>query len=108
LEKKGSTGIVIGLATNVSKDLAGRLDSGGFYKMFSKRFFSYKIGVSKQDERFWRYVLDDLKFEPQEILFIDDNKANIATASTAGLRCFLYKNFDQLDEDAPFHRAGKF
>jgi len=96
LEKKGSTDIVIGLATNVSKELAGRLDNGGFYKIFSKRFFSYKIGVSKQDERFWRYVIDDLKFEPHEIMFIDDNKNNIEAASAAGLQCFLYQGFDQL------------
>jgi FMN phosphatase YigB (HAD superfamily) len=96
LEKKGSTGIVIGLATNVSKELAGRLDNGGFYKMFSKRFFSYKIGAPKQDERFWRHVMDDLKFEPHEIIFIDDNKNNIEAAAAAGLQCFLYKGFDQM------------
>jgi HAD superfamily hydrolase (TIGR01509 family) len=92
-------GIVVGLATNVSKDLAGRLSAGVFYYMFEKRYFSHAIGASKTDNRFWRYVLNDLAVDPESVAFIDDNETNVDVARAAGIRGFLYKDFSQTKKD---------
>jgi putative hydrolase of the HAD superfamily len=102
LENVGKRGIVVGVASNVSKDLFERLNNGGFYDIFRERFFSYKIGATKSEEKFWRYVLDDLAVKPEAIIFIDDNQNNVDAARAAGIRGFLYTNFSQLTKDVSY------
>jgi len=80
------------LLTNVSRGLAKRLRQSGFYKNFDKKFFSYKVGLEKNNKNSWKYILNNLKLNPEEIIFIDDNPNNLPTARRLGIKCILYKN----------------
>lgn len=90
--------VIIGLATNVSRELAERLEGMGLYDIFQKRYFSYEIGVTKTEQRFWQYVIKNLFIKPNNIIFIDDNKSNIDTAAILGIKGVIYHNFDQILE----------
>lgn len=91
--KEGST--ILGLATNVSRGLAERLNQAGLYDIFLKRYFSYKVGATKTDKRFWKYVIDDLGVMSDHIVFIDDNKDNVAVAASVGIKGMVYSGFDR-------------
>ncbi len=44
----------------------------------------YEIGLWKPDTAIYNYVLDDLGLKPYEVLFLDDNKANVEAANQVG------------------------
>lgn len=52
--------------------------------LFTKAYMSYELGLWKPDPAIYTHVLDDLKLKPNEVLFLDDNKANIESASQVG------------------------
>ena len=58
-----------------------------FRKEFSKAYLSYELGLWKPDYKIYQHVLDDLKLNPNEILFIDDNADNIEAATDLGINC---------------------
>ncbi|MCR9066011.1 MAG: HAD family phosphatase [Cytophagales bacterium] len=54
--------------------------------LFDKAFYSYEIGLWKPDEDIYKEVLKDIKMQPEEVLFIDDNELNIASAQSMGFQ----------------------
>ena len=53
---------------------------------------SYKFGVMKPDEKFFRRVLEEQNLQPEETLFIDDGPRNVAAASQLGIQTFCPEN----------------
>lgn len=53
---------------------------------FTKAYLSYEIGLWKPDEAIYHYVIDDLKLQPNEILFLDDLEANVKAAANVGIQ----------------------
>lgn len=53
---------------------------------FDKLYFSYEIGASKPDMKFYNDVIADAKINPAESLFIDDKEENIDGARRAGFQ----------------------
>ncbi len=51
---------------------------------FDYVYLSFEIGMRKPDEKIYKYVLDDLKVKPEDILFIDDDYQNILAAKKCG------------------------
>ncbi len=101
LEAAGRSGMTICAATNVSRELAGRLEGMGIYDVFRKRYFSCEIGAPKAERGFWAYVLADLVVAPESIVFIDDNKDNVAEAKASGIQGVVYHDFDELMQQLP-------
>ena len=54
-------------------------------KYFRHHFLSYRIGCVKPDARVYRHVIDHLGCDPGEIVYFDDNAANIEAGLAAGL-----------------------
>lgn len=52
---------------------------------FDHYFASFQIGMYKPDVKSFVYVADKMEMEPDKILFLDDNPANVASAREAGL-----------------------
>lgn len=52
---------------------------------FDHYFASFQIGMYKPDVKSFVYVADKMELEPDKILFLDDNPANVAGAREAGL-----------------------
>ncbi|MFN3850564.1 MAG: HAD family hydrolase [Spirosomataceae bacterium] len=57
--------------------------------LFDKLYLSYEMGLWKPEKAIYRAVLDDLKLQPNDVLFLDDNKANIESAKEMGIQTIL-------------------
>jgi HAD superfamily hydrolase (TIGR01509 family) len=56
--------------------------------IFEKVYYSHTIHLSKPDPAIFKYVLDDKKLVPEEILFIDDILINTESAAKLGIKTF--------------------
>lgn len=68
-------------------------------KIFDHTYFSYFLGKLKQDEGTFKYILEDLKINSAETLFIDDSEKNIKFANREGIEGILFINAEQLEEE---------
>ncbi|MBR4735871.1 MAG: HAD family phosphatase [Bacteroidales bacterium] len=57
---------------------------------FKDQFISSDLKLMKPSPEFYTYVIQRIGLPPQEILFIDDNKANVDGARAVGLDARLY------------------
>ena len=48
------------------------------------------MGVGKNNRTFFERILTDLKLEPEEVLFWDDEEENIAVARQVGIDARLF------------------
>lgn len=53
-------------------------------------FNSAYIGIRKPHENFFLYALRELKIKPEQMVFVDDRPANVASAKKLGIHAFLY------------------
>ena len=53
----------------------------------------------KPDPEIYHHVLDTLKIEPKETIFVDDLPENIQGAEAIGIRCILFENAEQLQKE---------
>lgn len=67
----------------------------GFFGSFQHVFNSYHDGNSKQNPSYFTETCNKLNIFPQEAVFIDDNKGNIARALGVGMNAVLYETFEQ-------------
>lgn len=57
--------------------------------LFDQKFMSHETGRLKPDEESFQNAIDRLGSKPQEILFFDDNPANVKGARDAGMQAEL-------------------
>lgn len=62
----------------------------GIYDYFDGLFLSYQLGLKKPDIEFYKKIVSELKLRPEEILFIDDDPENIASAKELGIKTILF------------------
>jgi len=87
LETLRSRRAKVALLSNMPRGMAERhRDGSGWVGYFSRLFFSGNLGMAKPDPRVFRYVAAELRAHPADIVFIDDNAANIAAARDLGFR----------------------
>lgn len=55
--------------------------------LFKKAYLSYELGMWKPDEVIYKHVLDDAGFEPEQVIFFDDNLDNVISAQNLGMQC---------------------
>ena len=66
-------------------------------KEFDGIVYSAPIKMVKPNEDIYRYILSKYQLKPEECLFIDDTKPNLATAARFGIKTFHYEfNTDEL------------
>ena len=64
---------------------------------FSKldfRWLSYEMNSNKPDEGIFIKVLKECKFNPSDILFLDDSIENLKTAHNLGFKTYLVNGYD--------------
>ena len=93
-----ASGIRCALATNQDEH-RGRFmhENLGYADLFDDAFYSYELGVAKPDPAFFSAVLDRLGLRPGEVLFVDDNAANVESARAVGLRAELWHADEGVD-----------
>ena len=60
-------------------------DELGYADQFDREFYSSELGVMKPSPAYFETVLQALALPAAEVLFIDDNAANVASATSVGL-----------------------
>ncbi len=79
-------GYLCALATNQQRHRAAHMAVAlGYRALFDRSFYSCELGFVKPDRRYFLALLSALPFAAEEILFIDDRKANVAAAQSLGL-----------------------
>ena len=82
-----SEGANLALLSNMPAELSARyLREAPWAGYFRKTYFSGHLQLTKPDRRIFEHVLRDLGAAPENVVFIDDNAANIAAAQELGLR----------------------
>lgn len=61
-----------------------RIDNQYDLYEFDYVYLSFEIGLKKPDKQIYEYVLNDLKIDANDILFIDDDTDNISIAKECG------------------------
>ncbi|MGA2130386.1 MAG: HAD family phosphatase [Candidatus Pacearchaeota archaeon] len=70
-----------------------------FYKNFSTVVVSCDVGMRKPNPKIYNLTLKRLKLKPEEVIFIDNQKWNIAPAKRLGMKAILFKNTEQAIRD---------
>lgn len=69
-------------------------------RLFEKMYFSNELHSNKKNERTFQHVLQDIKKNPEECLFIDDKEENLVVPKKLGIKVLLFQNVDHFKEDA--------
>ena len=69
----------------------------GFKSIFDKIYSSNFIGFKKPATEYYDYVLNDLKADPNDVIFYDDSQENIDSAKVLGINANLYRKGQKLE-----------
>ena len=68
-------------------------------EIFDEKIFSYELKKLKQDTDTFRVIVEKLKINVKETIFIDDYQANIDMAKKQGIDGILFLNSRQLENE---------
>ncbi|NKX54594.1 HAD family hydrolase [Arthrobacter mobilis] len=85
LEMLHSRGARLAVLSNMPAAMAEEFSTAPWTKYFAEMFFSSGIGLTKPEPGVFRHVLDTLATDPAEVVFIDDQHANVHAARTLGI-----------------------
>jgi putative hydrolase of the HAD superfamily len=71
------------------------------FSLFHRVYYSFEMGLVKPDTAIYQRVLQEQGFLPEEVLFFDDNVANINSAKSMGIQSYLIdpsRSFIQIQE----------
>lgn len=68
----------------------GNMKRDNYFDLFNGCYFSYQIGSRKPDVGNYSYLLNDLRLNPKNCVFIDDKKRNTDVANDLGLNVINY------------------
>jgi len=68
----------------------------GYYDVFDAVFASNKMGVSKPNPDFYRFILNNEGIKPEDALFVDDSEINVSAAKNLQIRSILFTDSHSL------------
>ena len=89
----------LGFISNTTVFESAVLDKWGIREMFDVTSFSWELGLKKPTKEIFDITLQKLGIDPEEALFIDDGKNNIAKAKEYGLNGIVFESTKQLQEE---------
>lgn len=94
-------GILSCIASNQQSYRANYMShSLGYRDVFDREFYSFDLGVIKPSPEFFEQIIDILDIVPSELLFIDDNVANVDAAIDTGINAAVFRALDHFDPAA--------
>lgn len=94
-----SRGRIVSILSDQTDWLDELNDRDDFFKEFDSVFNSYHVGKGKRDPSLFTDVARTLDLPCAQILFIDDNEANVERARSRGLVTTLFKDREKLLKD---------
>ncbi len=93
LKEKGMT---LGILSNTEQVTFSIVNEIMPLNHFEYKFLSYKIGYAKPDKRIYQHVVENLPFNKEKLLFIDDLYSNVESAKTLGIDSFQFLSVENL------------
>lgn len=108
LQQLHAQGVGLALLSNMPAGLSWRLAAQATWlRYFSHTFFSGRLAMAKPDPRVFRHVLAELAVEAGQVVFVDDNPANVDTARGLGFRTVLHTAVTDLAAELGLPRQGR-
>ncbi len=86
--------------TNTEKEIAQRNRiKSPIFNYFKINYLSIDLGLMKPNLDIYEYVIDDMKANPYEMIFIDDKEENLIPAKKLGMKVIHFKNPEQLEKE---------
>jgi putative hydrolase of the HAD superfamily len=93
-----AAGVSCYLATNQDSYRAACMrDRAPYAEILDGAYYSCDIRSAKPSAEFFEHVASDLALAPEQLLFIDDQPANVAGAHSAGLNAECWAHADGMD-----------
>lgn len=90
-----NNGLKIYLATDQEKYRSEFIwEKRGLKNWMDGRFVSCDIGYMKGSKEFFEFAVENLKVNPEEILFFDDSESKVNSAKSVGIDAKIYTTFD--------------
>jgi putative hydrolase of the HAD superfamily len=87
VERVRAAGVRCYLATNQDVRRGTFMqESLGYVDLLDGAFYSYDLGLAKPDPAYFAEIVRRLDLPAGDVLFLDDNPANVASARSVGLR----------------------
>jgi putative hydrolase of the HAD superfamily len=85
------SGTACHLATNQESYRAAYMsETLGYADVFTREFYSCRLGVMKPDVAYFHKILSAIDVPAENVLFVDDTGANVASAREAGLHAVQF------------------
>jgi len=98
-ELKQNYKIVALTNTNIIHSKVWKMKYADTLRHFQKVFSSHELKERKPDTKAYQIVLDYLRVEPQQVVFLDDNIDNIKGAGQLGIKTILVTSYKQMTEE---------
>lgn len=93
-----SNGIKVFLLSNNFKERATFYEHYPWiHEAVDKSYFSWQTGFVKPDVRAWELILKENDLKGEECIYFDDQEKNIKSAESLGIKSFLFKNEEELE-----------
>lgn len=89
-------GLQLALFSNAPVEVAAGVEAAAWMGSFPCKFFSCNLRAVKPEPAAYQAVLEGLRAQPDQVLFVDDRPANVAGAEAVGIRAVLFESPDQL------------
>ena len=86
----------VGLLSNAAANWLKELFSPQQIELFDAVSLSYEAGLLKPHPGAYEKIASQLKVEPAECVFVDDQERHCTGAREAGMRAILYQDFEQM------------
>ena len=81
--------------SNMSALHWNRIKQLGLPERFEAMYVSHEIGYLKPSEEAFHVALDGMALAPENVLFLDDGRANVQAAATLGMHARVVKGPDE-------------
>lgn len=90
-ELKKDPSVQLYAMSNIGKEDFEDLESKMDWSLFDRIFTSAAAGTRKPEMSFYRYVLNQINLDGNQVIFIDDKEENVYAASELGIRGFVFE-----------------
>lgn len=98
--KKLRKSYTVGLISNCGAEyLRFLLKDKDLESLFDEILISAEVGIVKPDPKIFQLMLDKLKVDPSEAIFIDDHKSNVEAAQALGIYGVWYQGLKKLRQE---------
>ena len=87
---------MMGIISNIEQVTHNVVQAWNVLDPFEHKFMSYKIGFSKPDHRIYKHVINELRLEPNQLVFIDDKEPNVESAKELGIQAIHFREYPSL------------